>query len=402
MTNISSNVAAIDDYRWLTSQEAQPHLAAADDEPLLQIATRLRRELGAQRARLVTQLLELRRRARRKFPRAERMFFTPVGLEQATDHWIAAHKAARFNVDGRVADLCCGIGGDLLALAARGPTHGVDRDPVVAHLASANVACAGVYPAAAEVECRGVEAFDVGDFAAWHIDPDRRPDGKRTAAPDRGEPSAARIEDFRVVNPHAAIKLAPAAAVDEHWQREAELEWISRDRQCRQQVAWFGNLAQSPGSRVATRVATPDGQIARVVGQADEPLEIRGELAEYVFDCDPAVRAAHLRGAIARVLNLHSVDSQSTFLTGSRPVAHGLVDTFEVVAELPLDRRRLSAEFQHRGVGRLEIKSRDVEIDAEQFRRRLKLRGSHELTLILTRRLGKAIALLARRLAPDP
>ena len=288
-----------------------------------------------------------------------------------------------------------------LALAAHGPTPGVDRDPVVAHLASANLASAGVYPAAAEVECRGVEAFDVGDFAAWHIDPDRRPDGRRATAPARYEPAAAQIEQFRVANPHAAIKLAPAAAVGEHWQREAEREWISRDRECRQQVVWFGDLAQSPGLRVATRVATSDGQIARVVGQADEPLEICDDLAEYVFDCDPAVRAAHLRGAIARVLNLYGVDSQSSFLTGSRPLSHGLVDTFEVVAELPLDRRRLSAEFQHRGVGRLEIKSRDVDIDAEQFRRRLKLRGSHELTLILTRRLGKVIALLARRVPSE-
>ena len=42
-----------------------------------------------------------------------------VGLEQASDEVVAAHKAGRFSDCGRVADLCCGIGGDTLALAAR-------------------------------------------------------------------------------------------------------------------------------------------------------------------------------------------------------------------------------------------------------------------------------------------
>ena len=35
-------------------------------------------------------------------------------------------------------DLCCGIGGDLLALAEHGETIGVERDPVTAYLAEAN------------------------------------------------------------------------------------------------------------------------------------------------------------------------------------------------------------------------------------------------------------------------
>ena len=49
--------------------------------------------------------------------RRRAQFFTPVGWEQATDELIAAYKASRFPADGPVADLCCGIGGDLLVLA---------------------------------------------------------------------------------------------------------------------------------------------------------------------------------------------------------------------------------------------------------------------------------------------
>jgi hypothetical protein len=73
--------------------------------------------LSVERAHLVIDQVELRRRARDKFAIADRMFFTRKGLEQATDEQIAAVKAARFPAGQPLADLCCGIGGDLIALA---------------------------------------------------------------------------------------------------------------------------------------------------------------------------------------------------------------------------------------------------------------------------------------------
>ena len=44
-------------------------------------------------------------------------------------------------------------------------------------------------------------------------------------------------------NANAAIKLAPATKLPPDWIARCELEWISRDRECRQLVAWHGNLA---------------------------------------------------------------------------------------------------------------------------------------------------------------
>jgi hypothetical protein len=66
---------------------------------------------------------ELRLRARAKFSRAMGMYFTRAGLEQASGEVIAGHRMARYAGAGLVADLCCGIGGDLTALAAARP-HG--------------------------------------------------------------------------------------------------------------------------------------------------------------------------------------------------------------------------------------------------------------------------------------
>ncbi|MGH7139964.1 MAG: hypothetical protein ACREHD_29850, partial [Pirellulales bacterium] len=104
---------SFDDYRWLVGDDAGRILAElADWTNPLGTAGRLRKNLSATRVHLLLAQVELRRRARLKFIYAERMFFTPVGLEQATDEWIAAYKASRFLSNEPVIDLCCGIGGD--------------------------------------------------------------------------------------------------------------------------------------------------------------------------------------------------------------------------------------------------------------------------------------------------
>ncbi|HJT33201.1 MAG TPA: hypothetical protein VJ783_14250, partial [Pirellulales bacterium] len=133
-------IDALDDYRWLIGPEAErwlTELAATDGEPADYI-TRLRKELSATRVHLLVEQVALRRRARQKFVAADRMFFTPVGLEQATDDMVGAYKAGRYPPQETMWDLCCGIGGDLMAISARGPARGIEHDAVTALLAEAN------------------------------------------------------------------------------------------------------------------------------------------------------------------------------------------------------------------------------------------------------------------------
>ncbi len=123
----------------------------------------------------------LRRRGRAKFASdADQMWFTPDGLEQATSAPVAQHRARRFGAlaldlgrPPRVADLCCGIGGDLRALAAAGcAVTGFDRDPVTVMAARAN--------GARSIECVDVETVDLAGYDAVFIDPSRRLSGRRT------------------------------------------------------------------------------------------------------------------------------------------------------------------------------------------------------------------------------
>lgn len=402
--------ASFDDIRWLVGPEgaellaelhrARPSLAAA--------AERLKRRFPAERVHLALEQIELRRRAANKFPEAERMFFLPETIQQATDAFVARYKARRFPAGSLVADLCCGIGGDLLGLAARGPATAVDSSAAALLVAEANVRnlLLPKHEARGWEFCREeVELFPVGRFAAWHMDPDRRQGGRRTTHLAGCRPGPATMERLLQECPNGAIKLAPATEAPERWQREAELEWIARDRQCRQQVAWFGNLAEKPGLRRATTLRSrPDRSwtVGTLVGEADLRLPVADRVGRYVFDPDPAVFAARLVGQLARQHDLNAVHPAACYLTGDRPIDEPCMQGFEVAEVLPFDRKRLRGLLRQRGIGRLEIKVRGVDEDPERIRRDLRLQGSGEAVLLVARACRQVMAILARRTGTLP
>ena len=122
-------------------------MAAAEADPdSLGAAERMRRRFPPELAAAALTQVALRRRAREKLPMADRMFFTPDGLEQATRWVVARWRAARFVEAGvsDVWDLGCGNGADAMALAEAGPgAHAVESDPATAALARANLPLAG-------------------------------------------------------------------------------------------------------------------------------------------------------------------------------------------------------------------------------------------------------------------
>lgn len=393
----------LDDYRWLVEAEAATWLdeLARAGPNMLNQAERLRKSLSAERAHLLLQQVKLRERGRRKFAAADQMFFTPVGLEQATDEVVAGYKAARFPSERSIADLCCGVGGDLLALARRGPAIGVDRDPVAALFAEANcrlLACGSSQFPAGVVRADAARAPLAG-LAAWHIDPDRRASGRRTTNVERYDPGPDLIERWLRQFPAAAIKLAPAAEAPVSWQAGGELEWISRGGECKQLVAWLGPLASRPGLRRATILsrAGDDGTHRSVWGQAEQPIAVAPQWGRYLAEPDAAVLAAGLVGTLADERGLTAIAPGAVYLTGDHPTPDAALAWFEITDVLPFDLRRLKPLLRARGVGRLEVKKRGVDLSPDEVRRRLRVPGDASATLFVTRVGAAVTAILARR-----
>ena len=216
----------IADWQWLTSDGADSYLRKAREHagPLHQLISQLRKSLSDVQARLVTQQVELRRRAAQKFSLAGRMLFTSKLLEQSTDEVIALYKASRFPTDAAVHDICCGIGGDLMALLSRGAVVGVDQDPVATLLArhNAQLVLHGEDDAAHAFESTSIDDVTVADLSAdWvHIDPDRRPGDQqlnadqttRVTAWEYLQPGPDVLQTLRDKSRGVAIKIAAATS----------------------------------------------------------------------------------------------------------------------------------------------------------------------------------------------
>jgi len=354
----------------------------------LQIQSRLRKQFPDQLVRMAVGLVELRRKARSKFSQAERMWFDRQGLEQSTAEPVAVHKAKRFH--GHVFDLCCGIGGDALALAEHCEVTAVDQNPTACLRAAWNCEVydrTNVRTLSADVLTMGVE----NDLV--HLDPDRRAGGKGRVV---------RIEDYvpglpfmqSLVDTHrgGAIKLSPATNFGGKFP-EAEVELISLDGECKEATIWYGELHSGAPWRATV---LPSGQT--LAGHPLDFLTMIAPLQRYIYDPDPAVVRSGLVDMAASQLGLERLDDREEYLTGDHLVESPFVRGFEVLAEMPNNPHDLQKYLRTSDVGQVEIKCRQIPVDAEALRRKLPLTGTQALVVLFARVQGKARILVGRRI----
>lgn len=403
-----------DDYFWLMSESAERLLRQAMDsfrlhENVVRIARLLRQEISNNRAAIVMEQAQLRLRASSKFPNADVMFFTKRGLEQATGRSLAWYKAEQFAQCENVADVCCGIGGDLIALHHRtgsvdSRTTGVDADELTARFAQRNLqVCSSNSDCHGEVLVKDFEAIPLEDIDGLHADPDRR--GKaanfqRTVHGSRFEPSLSVIFERTSHIDLVAIKVAPATPAARDWPEAIEREWIGDRRECKQQMIWCGDQVARIGHRTATcvdktgtatRFSVPESKV-------DLRLPLAKSIGEYVHEPHPTVLAAKLGHVLGRNMELRPLATDVAYMTGTK-VELPLMQSFQVIDVLPLHLKKAAAALRSMDIGTLEVKRRGVEqVAGDQFLK-LKLSGSGQATVILTRLNRKRIAIIAKRVS---
>lgn len=394
-------MAGLEDYRWLVSPSGVEAIQSASEllqaKDVFAATTLLRRIYSPSQTHLALEQAQLRVKARGKFSHADRIFFTDVALQQATSETIACYKASRFPVGKPIHDLCCGIGGDLLALASRAPAVGVERDEVTSLLASANCQALGLDNAS--IEQRDVTSLSPADMPLVHIDPDRRPQGRRTTRVELHEPGEAFLESLIEHCEGGAIKLAPAAQIPDGWNAQVEQEWISDEGECKQLIVWLGSLVVQPGRKVATALSSDGSRHESFTAEEDKALPIAAEaLGDYIYEPDPAVIAAGLVSEIAAQEGLSQLSAGVAYLTGDVKTGSPMLTAFEVIDQTAMDIKRVKAMLIPHDVGRIEIKKRGVDVQPEQLQRQLKTDGAQRATLIITPLNGRAIAVLTQRL----
>ncbi|MEU9325345.1 class I SAM-dependent methyltransferase [Streptomyces canus] len=356
--------------------------APADE---LAVATRLRREHPAGLVSAALGQARLRQRAAAKFGAedAERMFFTPNGVEQSTRASVAAYRAERLRAVGvtSVADLCCGIGGDAIALARAGiRVLAVDRDPLTAAAARANADALGL-AGLIDVREADVTEVDTASYDAVFVDPGRRGGRGRIFDPEAYSPPLSWAVRAALKAPHAALKVAPGIP-HEAVPAEAEAEWISDGGDVKEAVLWFGT---APGAVRATLLPGP----RTLLGRGLPDPEVRS-VGRYLYEPDGAVIRAHLVAEAAEELDGGLIDPTIAYVTADALHATPYATAYEITDRLPFNVKKLKALLREREVGILTVKKRGSAVEPEELRRKAlpKPQGPNSVTVFLTRVAG--------------
>lgn len=340
------------------------------------------RKLLGSRFGPVVETVLLRRRALSKLDSADGWLFTDDALQQATASPVARHRASRFA--GRdVHDVTCSIGADLHALAAVARRCvGSDLDPVRLAMARNNVPDTLVLRADA--------LRPVSRATAVTADPARRDSsGRRKWHPQDFVPPLDELSEV-YGGVDLAVKCAPGIdfAVAP-WADEIEL--VSLDGAVREACLWTRGLATEGVSRRATVIHGADSWTITDAEPDDCPVAAPGS---WIIDPDGAVVRAGLVRHYAARHGLWQLDERIAYLSGDTPPAG--IRAFRVLEHGHYTEKSLKSLLKTRGIGRLEILVRGLDVDPNTLRKRLKLAGRDEATVVLTRVGAKPVMVLCQ------
>jgi hypothetical protein len=313
---------------------------------------------------------------------------------------VSAHRASRFAGTTKLADLCCGVGLDLTALARVVPAAlGVDLDPEAALAARANAEELGLTDRV-EVRCADVRSVDPVAEAcdAVFVDPARRTAAGRTYRPEDYQPPYSFVAELAARVPATAAKLAPG--MPHRLLPEAvEAEWVSVGGEVKELCLWHGPLSTPGVARRATLL--PSGATITDEELGRPPV---GPVGRWLIEPDGAVIRAGLVAQVAARADGRLLDQSIAYVvtdadpTTSAAAAYGR--SFEVLEELPFARKRLRAALRDRGYGDVVVKKRGINVVPEELRKDLRLTGGGPTaTLVLTRTARGPLALLV---TPQP
>ena len=386
--------------KWLASPNGErfwKHFDPTESE-LAQIA-RMRKLLSPQEASAVLEAGKLALKASRKFS-GRTWLCTAKGLEQATDAAVSAYKASRLPPGVPAADYCCGIGGDLVAMASRGPATGIDADPVLVEFANYNLRSCGLYETSRAVASDAADV-DPRDFAVWHIDPDRRSGDSRFVSVNDSHPNLDTLLQLLGKNPHAVWKLAPACEAPPDLQTHAERAWVTFAGECRSQLLWFGCLAATPGDSRAVRVDHQGRTIGAFRWREETPLVAAPHAEAYLIEPDVSILAGQGAGPFAQSIGASALTPRGGYLTSQEACLHSMAAVYRVMDVMPARLEKLKSRLHELGAGEVTVKKRGVEIEPAKWSRQLRGPGEIPFVVCCYREGKKSVAVIGRRMNDD-
>lgn len=360
------------------------------EESFLGCLTPLQKKYPADLAKAALETAILRRKARAKFSRADSMYFTRESLEMASNQIISLYRAERFAPFARVADLCCGIGGDTIGLASllslvgdlagRGGERllALDRDSLHLALAETNLAAYDLRAVFAQSDLTVSPPPEAG---AFFFDPGRRAGGRRKFSVRDYDPPLSLIASW-LPRP-LGIKISPGVQLNELADYDCEIEFISLNGELKEAVLWFGPLKTS--TRRATLLSRHRPPVSfQPASSPPLPVPPLSPPRAFLYEPDPAILRAGLVKELAAQLDAGQLDPDIAYLTSDRLTPSPFARAFTIEAHMPFSQKRLRDKLRALNVGQVAIKKRGSPVEVEAFARSLKLKGDEARIVFLT------------------
>ncbi len=327
----------------------------------------------------------LRIKALAKHPDGDRLWWTAEALEQSTPRPVAVHRAGRFAGAPRVLDLGCSVGGDLLPLAAIAPTVGVDLDETRLLLAQANAVELGL-----DVALVRADIAELNPSGHVFADPARRVAGRRGFNPATWSPPLDVVLAWDVTS--LGVKVAPGIDYD-LLPADLEVEVVSLRGDVKEAVLWRGSVRRG-ARRTATLLPRGDQLVA-----AGAPVPDVRPPGRFLLEPDGAVIRAHLVEEVCALVDGWLLDATIAYISADVAVPTPFGKWYDVLEVLPFSLKGLKERLRTYDAGPLVVKKRGTAVQPEVLRKQLKLTGSREVTVVLTRQEGRQIALVVRPLS---
>jgi hypothetical protein len=116
----------------------------------------------------------------------------------------------------------------------------------------------------------------------------------------------------------------------------------------------------------------------------------------WLLEPDGAVVRAHLVAQLAAQVDGWLLDETIAYLSAASRVPTAYGKWFEVLEVLPFGLKALRERLRAHDAGPLVVKKRGTAVEPDVLRRQLKLSGSREVTVVLTRAAGRQVAMVVR------
>jgi hypothetical protein len=319
-------------------------------------------------------------------PKIREKFCLPAGLnfvcdrlsfEQATAKDISQYKAALWPSGAKIADLCCGMGGDSFWLPQGASASGVDIAAERVLMFNENMERLG-RPHKAVLQ-NALDAIG-GDF--FCIDPARR--GDLT-------PSFESILELSKKFSGGMMKLPPAFP-ENCLPKEADVMYLGDSNDCRECLLLMGVFGKG---------------MVRAVAGCEEWRREKSELqsislntkqpGRFILEPYPVLVRSHLFLSEAKKHGFWQIDSKLAYLScDNLPQEYSGFNVYIVIDQSGLSTNDVKAMLKRHDAGKITLKKRGVEVVPETEIRRLAPKGAGEFILFYTRILGEKRAILAR------